>query len=1606
MLALLMMLAGRAAAEPHRLVENFTAALPSSGEVLCSVDYENAKVGLACGRITYKVHPQHRRAWLDFPQEHTRIPGPGRLELWVKGDGSGNELQLCLRHAEVFHDANNNRRLRGHRDLWLPKLKLDFTEWRLVRFDARDVPDGRSLWWQRIVVHAPRGDKAKLEGELLLDELLLIPAKGRPSGAVSIGLLGPRTREFTKDVSLFLDARNFTRNAAKVRARVIVTDRNENLVLDRDFPFELAVNEESELKLDLKPEKLDAYLPPFTIDCDVVSDVPALTAHTSLKMVMGNVRTLFDDMGDVQGRWFTAGIAGERRGWVGWVMGEGQRYSPILQRTARIARILAPKAADPKAQPPGRCAMKVDFTGEAFVYRSRRRYMIGNPYRLGVWVKGDGSGAQLNAFVLDYTDNADFWAGGWRRIRHGTLRLCKLDFTDWRYVEVALPGDGLGSNTMRGSTNALDFPLELTCFWIQPTKEKPSGSVALGPVYLLTQAPMAESISVQLGYDDPDRLFAPKHNAHVTVQNGSLAGARHVEVNWTLLDRLNDEIARGKFEVNLASGAMQTVRVKLSEHAKAIAPRLAPLRLQVVAADVEDVTVSTRRELILAKPDSTALISDFEADRGYLGLKPRAARQPPPPGHAAAYTSTAQAHSGKRSVALKWDREEHNQLFVSVDPMVPGVPTEVSLWVLGDESGVVFYPLIGDRYGVSHGAPQGQWDLFLPRTGVGPLQNAVRVDWRGWKQLTFRLPIIPPTWHEELPVIGFESSYPMGIHLALDASDAAAAKGTLYVDDVVARTHLPPEERMSIEMRRWSSSNVLMPGGQVDVIVSNRDAKVGRKAKVSGGVFDWRGRRLDGIDVDVTLKPGERKFLTVARGLKTGAYAVRVDLVEGDKTVAGVREDLLVADLKPVLGKDWATALEDEWRLRAPTGDCFTLVTEDWDWVEYYPGNVQVDTIRSRAAEVKGLGGCPNILLGYSAYWAAGTALEQVESGAFVRGMRDAGHAVYVFMVPERMADWDHYTCEVMRGAGKQVAGWVMWNDPGGSGPLAVAPEQFVEMLKVADKWRRVYCPETPLLIGGMTPETAVPYLQELGKHEGLKHLTGVNVRLDVGRLSPEDAQTLAYVRTLQRALNAGAEKKRTVLLTDLDWAVEKGEEGLGAFDQAAYLARSDLLMSLLGIQPAIAIRNEDYERLGLGLTYRREVTIPPMTERPVAFQFKPSWWAVVRTRQLLSRLADPREVEVQDVVPGRTVCVVYRRKQGGGPLAVVWRVNDPGAVSFVQTGMQVQAAEDVFGSAVPAEKGWHAVGKVPVAFTLKPSKEPPAQALMRLRVRDAAEPTWPQRTLAAFTPTTGAARAYQQKGGVAGKLTGLTLAGERTTLDALTFAEGGSEQFRIPVPKGSGVVLRKRFLLDQTGQEAEVLVNGKSAGAWNLKRSEEKLSGGLRDAIFVLDAKALAGAAEAAVEVRYKGAANTIGWCALEYVGGALPLSAVGPIHADQNVGHFRLARSMVGTPLKIGQTPFANGIGTFARSLIEYPLSGQFKRFRAKVGVDAITEGRGSVVFEVYADGRKVWASKVVSGLDEPLPIELDVSGVDRLRLIVGDAGDGNQFDAANWCDPVLEK
>lgn len=99
---------------------------------------------------------------------------------------------------------------------------------------------------------------------------------------------------------------------------------------------------------------------------------------------------------------------------------------------------------------------------------------------------------------------------------------------------------------------------------------------------------------------------------------------------------------------------------------------------------------------------------------------------------------------------------------------------------------------------------------------------------------------------------------------------------------------------------------------------------------------------------------------------------------------------------------------------------------------------------------------------------------------------------------------------------------------------------------------------------------------------------------------------------------------------------------------------------------------------------------------------------------------------------------------------------------------------------------------------------------------------------------------------------------------------------------------------------------------------------------------------------------------------------------------------------PLGVGLRRYRKGLGTHAPSEIVYRLDGRTTEFRAVI---TGAEAGDKVVFQVWGDDRLLYDSGVMHGLREIKDVDLPLTGVQRLRLVVTDAGDGIGCDMANW-------
>ncbi|MEU3465874.1 endo-alpha-N-acetylgalactosaminidase family protein [Streptomyces sp. NPDC006733] len=127
------------------------------------------------------------------------------------------------------------------------------------------------------------------------------------------------------------------------------------------------------------------------------------------------------------------------------------------------------------------------------------------------------------------------------------------------------------------------------------------------------------------------------------------------------------------------------------------------------------------------------------------------------------------------------------------------------------------------------------------------------------------------------------------------------------------------------------------------------------------------------------------------------------------------------------------------------------------------------------------------------------------------------------------------------------------------------------------------------------------------------------------------------------------------------------------------------------------------------------------------------------------------------------------------------------------------------------------------------------------------------------------------------------------------------------------------------------------------------------------------------------------------------------GPAERDRSNGEQAAGD---GGALTVGGTVYAKGLGTHAASTIRYDLAGKgCASFTAQVGVDDEQASRGSVTFTVLADGTRKAASPVLRFSDTAYTLTADVTGARYVDLVVGDGGDDNGNDHADWGNALFQ-
>jgi alpha-galactosidase len=115
---------------------------------------------------------------------------------------------------------------------------------------------------------------------------------------------------------------------------------------------------------------------------------------------------------------------------------------------------------------------------------------------------------------------------------------------------------------------------------------------------------------------------------------------------------------------------------------------------------------------------------------------------------------------------------------------------------------------------------------------------------------------------------------------------------------------------------------------------------------------------------------------------------------------------------------------------------------------------------------------------------------------------------------------------------------------------------------------------------------------------------------------------------------------------------------------------------------------------------------------------------------------------------------------------------------------------------------------------------------------------------------------------------------------------------------------------------------------------------------------------------------------------------------------------KSLDGKTLTIAGKTFDRGFATHSVSSLLILLEGKATVFNARVGIDDEVAGHEPAAeFEIYGDGKKLWASGIMHLGDSARYCSVSLSGVRKLELVVTDGGNGNYYDHADWVDAKFE-
>ncbi len=118
--------------------------------------------------------------------------------------------------------------------------------------------------------------------------------------------------------------------------------------------------------------------------------------------------------------------------------------------------------------------------------------------------------------------------------------------------------------------------------------------------------------------------------------------------------------------------------------------------------------------------------------------------------------------------------------------------------------------------------------------------------------------------------------------------------------------------------------------------------------------------------------------------------------------------------------------------------------------------------------------------------------------------------------------------------------------------------------------------------------------------------------------------------------------------------------------------------------------------------------------------------------------------------------------------------------------------------------------------------------------------------------------------------------------------------------------------------------------------------------------------------------------------------LGDLAPAHVEETgafgvVWPWQKDRNLDGSPLRLGGVRYDHGLTVHSQAYLTWKTAAAYERLHATVGIADLVADQGDCAASLIADGKTVWKHDSIKGGEKPLPLDLDLTGVQVLELHV---------------------